>query len=625
MSPSEHSAHDAPMEDWGRLRRLVYRALHAKVRSLPAYDLFMATVVVVNIVVMAIESNNGAECVMSRACGEKLWSRVMNEVFLGLYCLDCVAQFFVKRTAYFRELWNWLDLFVVVLGLLQPLFVEADLGHVNMLRMFRVFRVIRVLKVLRKLPTLWSLVSGLIGALEAMAYGLILVMVLVFLWSIVSVEILHPIAWDVHHEAPGWCRTAFSTTWNATLYLFVTLVAGDNFSQCAIPIILEEPWTWIIFAMSLVTIQLGFLNLVLAVIVDKAAESREVSKEDRLEQQRLAKSTSLHNWVEVMKTLDTDGSGTVTLEELLMGYEDEVVKDMLFDMGIEEGDLRLMFGLLDTDDSGTLGYDEFIGALLKAQVQDPKVSMLIMQLRVQKIQYAVYDRLDRYFADGGNRSSVVRSSAIPPKDGVDDSSCAGAESEFGRASAHIVDILAGAPECDKDSAGAQEVARPSSPASAPGYAKAFGEELRAFSEALDGRLAAAEARSARAMAELSTALRDLREHRRADAALPPGDPQKPCTAVHDVHERLRSEMAPPPGKVEKPCTAAAAKLRHPVMSASPPRYRHNLVLSKPGPRYGSAEPEQLFGPNRRLRSRVPPRLTSDSSEKVTRGGEVRCV
>jgi len=41
----------------------------------------------------------------------------------------------------------------------------------------------------------------------------------------------------------------------------------------------ESPLTFIIFAGALVTVQLGFTNLILSVIVDKAAEAREEDNE----------------------------------------------------------------------------------------------------------------------------------------------------------------------------------------------------------------------------------------------------------------------------------------------------------------------------------------------------------
>lgn len=57
---------------------------------------------------------------------------------------------------------------------------------------------------------------------------------------------------------------------------------ADDGSSCAIPITQGEAWTWLRFAASLISVQLGFMDLVLAVVVDSAARSRGCSK-DKLE------------------------------------------------------------------------------------------------------------------------------------------------------------------------------------------------------------------------------------------------------------------------------------------------------------------------------------------------------
>merc|ERR1719401_614500 len=76
-----------------------------------------------------------------------------------------------------------------------------------------------------------------------------------------------------------------------------------------------------------------------------------------------------------------------------------MVREMLTDIGIGQNDLELLFRLMDTDDSGVLSYCEFIDAFLKAQTQNPKVYLMIMQLRVQKIEMVVSERLDEHLQD----------------------------------------------------------------------------------------------------------------------------------------------------------------------------------------------------------------------------------
>merc|ERR1740121_1500271 len=105
---------------------------------------------------------------------------------------------------------------------------------------------------------------------------------------------------------------------------------------------------FLLFAGALVCIQLGFTNLVLAVIVDKAAEARECDKEAKLQLLRAQQEESLQDWQNMM--VDMDGNGTVTLEELLDGFELDEMKHRMQTMSVDENDMMTLFKLMDCDD-----------------------------------------------------------------------------------------------------------------------------------------------------------------------------------------------------------------------------------------------------------------------------------
>lgn len=112
-----------------------------------------------------------------------------------------------------------------------------------MFRLFGIARAIRILKILRQLLTLWRLISGLVGALQTMFLGLVMIMMLL-MWSIIAIELMHPAACRVHGgsgDGSEWCRAAFPTVIHSTLYFFATLVAGADWGTCAIPIIEGPP------------------------------------------------------------------------------------------------------------------------------------------------------------------------------------------------------------------------------------------------------------------------------------------------------------------------------------------------------------------------------------------------
>ena len=110
---------------------------------------------------------------------------------------------------------------------------------------------------------------------------------MIIIWSILAVERFHPINRVLYAERQDhYCANAFETVMRATLVFFQTLIAGDSWGTCSIPVIEAQPAYFIVFAEAFVTIQLGFTNLVLAIIVDKAQEAKETSKSSRRSSER---------------------------------------------------------------------------------------------------------------------------------------------------------------------------------------------------------------------------------------------------------------------------------------------------------------------------------------------------
>ena len=88
--------------------------------------------------------------------------------------------------------------------------------------------------------------------------------VMTMVWAILGVQLIHPIQAEIWADTDcEWCKGAFGSVWNASLTIFMTVVAADNWGEVAIPIIDRQPWTFLWFLIVLVTVQLAMLNLIL--------------------------------------------------------------------------------------------------------------------------------------------------------------------------------------------------------------------------------------------------------------------------------------------------------------------------------------------------------------------------
>merc|ERR1719498_2227312 len=130
------------------------------------------------------------------------------------------------------SLWNILDLVVVVSGFLDLILLQVGSKSAfgpstSLLRIFRVFRLLRAVRIFQEVPELHSMLRGFVSAMQSMFWGFVMIVVLLLLFSVLCVEIVHPVSLRVHRDN-AYCASAFSNVWNCMLMFFQTLVAGDS-------------------------------------------------------------------------------------------------------------------------------------------------------------------------------------------------------------------------------------------------------------------------------------------------------------------------------------------------------------------------------------------------------------
>lgn len=82
-------------------------------------------------------------------------------------------------------------------------------------------------------------------------------------FAFLFVEIIHPLSMDSPCER---CQQATSSVMDANLFLFQTVVVGDNWGEVAIPLITKSPGTALLIVGAYVSIAFGLLNLIIAVV-----------------------------------------------------------------------------------------------------------------------------------------------------------------------------------------------------------------------------------------------------------------------------------------------------------------------------------------------------------------------
>ncbi|CAK9115479.1 unnamed protein product [Durusdinium trenchii] len=359
----------------GRLIWSHWRMKAAEVVFSQTFETCMGVVILSNLVLIMYEANKDAQCYPMyynrfNECPDRSdanpWLVGLNISLLIIYSIECVLRAFVERSAFIWNKWNMIDLFAVVSGWVG--LAISDFVSVTLLRMFRLVRVVRALRVLISVPEFYLLITGLASSIKAIFFGALMLASVIVFWAVISVELLHPIASRLTFDGCDRCAAGFETIFAAALTLFQQIVAGDNWGQISIPVVEEEPLTAILLFSMLITISLGMLNLILAVIVERAAEARENDH-----------------------------------EEMLKGYDEvEEFKKLMQVMDLKREDMAMVFNVLDSESTQEVSYLEFCQHLGSFFKRDPVIMHSLVKYSIMELRKVVEQDVLRILHEQSN-------------------------------------------------------------------------------------------------------------------------------------------------------------------------------------------------------------------------------
>lgn len=396
-SPLRSRTLSKPYNDWSPLRRAAAKVVHSL-----HFELVVGVVTLINLCVVVLETNKRADC---RSAGHSeddcdlgVGYRMINIGFLLIYSVEISARVYVDRMTFLQNWWNFLDVVIVSLSALAEILngVFPSMAFLRMFRTVRLFRSVRFVTIQREL---YLLVHGFLSTMRALFWAAILMIGLLTMWSILAVEVLHPINRDValytdDYKECSRCSQSFASVWDANLTFFNTIVLGDGWADFILPVIYRESWTILIFMGVTFSVGLGLVNLILAVIVDRAREAHEEDIDHQNQAKHAKMEHAKKSISKLFATMDADGSGTLSLSELLAGYEEsDALRSLLNVLDIEKDDIECVFHIMDNDGSGDVSYKEFVDNLYRMKSHNSRTLLVFIKFYVLELRRNVQEEL----------------------------------------------------------------------------------------------------------------------------------------------------------------------------------------------------------------------------------------
>eukprot|EP00929_Paragymnodinium_shiwhaense_P090253 TRINITY_DN50409_c0_g1_i1.p1 TRINITY_DN50409_c0_g1~~TRINITY_DN50409_c0_g1_i1.p1 ORF type:complete len:766 (+),score=149.52 TRINITY_DN50409_c0_g1_i1:86-2299(+) len=376
---------DPPAEVWdespARLR--VGRIVGAK-----PFKLAISFCIIVSMVLAVYETDKNA---INEPTGD--WFGIVMIILTMIYMVEIILRVYVYGPHFFTDVMNVFEASVVVVDVFFAVFenITGEAPQLFILRVCRLVRVLRIVRLMRLLRPLFLILHGFFAAMQAIIWATILLLVMIGLWSILAVDALHPVNATIPRDHCDRCERAFISVAASSLTFMESVLAGETWNELSIPVIEKEPWTMFIFLGVHITVNMGIMNLILAVIVDQAAQGREADAEQLLLEKQRSFTQAKAQLYSLCEQMDTDSSGTLTGAELTYGIEhvpEFAAMLRLMDVCLE--DMEIIFKILDSDNSGDIDYQEFTEQLFKMKSQDSHSLLVFIKFYVLEVR----DRLE---------------------------------------------------------------------------------------------------------------------------------------------------------------------------------------------------------------------------------------
>lgn len=396
------------------------------------FNIFMANVVMTNAVLIGIETDmQGEEGAANTAFS------LINDFFLLIYLAELGMRFFYHGTRTLNDGFNNFDLCLVSVSAFERVFfADGGAKMLPVLRIIRLVRLVRLVRLLRFFRELWLVVAGLMSALSTLGWVAFLLLCLIWVCAIFCQMVIG--------ESTAWLDTFgaedtlpifmyynnfeyFGSVQRSSFTLFQVVTLSQWAQNVVRPVIEKYAVIFIFFLFFIFLTTYGLLNVVVANLVNDAIISSAYNEQAveglvKDERDKLCKKIG-----QFFAATDTDGDGTLNEAELARAMKLPKLRQAFQMLGVPDVSPSDLLKTIDKDGSGSVSHEEFVQGILKMRGETGPQDLIMLMLQVNGLTTRVQElekRLDRLatnvhavkdalqFALGGVRAALYKAEYV---------------------------------------------------------------------------------------------------------------------------------------------------------------------------------------------------------------------
>jgi len=300
-----------------------------------------------------------------------------------------------------------------------------NISIVRVIRIVRMTRVLRVIRAVRAFRPLRLLVVAIGSTLKTALWAVMLLSIVMYMFAI---AIAQSVADSLNAMTPEELEHAdvnlthyFGSVPQAVFTLYMAILGGISWEIAVIPLADVGPHVFALFVICVAFLLLCVLNVLTGIFCESALETARNDRERVIEIQMQDKDKYVRELTELFSTWDLDGGNNITFEEFQDHLADEHMQALFKSLEIEGNDAWTLFKLLDTDGEGTVDLDEFISGCIHVRGGAKAVHLAQMQYenkwlmdKIVDVQQAVLDIKSKVLEEPADSKQVVKAKMTGP-------------------------------------------------------------------------------------------------------------------------------------------------------------------------------------------------------------------
>lgn len=387
-----------------RKNRLAYKFVRSWQFSATSY-----IAILVNSLFIGVNMQMQMDAVMNgRGVQTEEWSQVVEHVFVVFFTFELLCKVLAEDFYVFLGSdwqWNMLDAFLVFAALLQLLMDELYGGDTlnltlsRTIKLFRITRVLRIVRIVRVIQSLRVMIFAIFRSLDILFWVLAVllffkyVFAMVFMHGTISYVDSNPSGgttltideqqfWDDGQQHFDYLRTSWGSIERAIVTLFESITGGRDWGEVYHSLVKIGVVYGIMFLFYIYFMVFLVLNVVIGTVVDVTSGVAARDRDRMVEDEMKALKDYASDIKEFFRQADADSSGQLSWEEFRIHLDDDRVKAYFQTLDLDIRQAHILFKLLDCNDNGEVGIEEFLdGCLrLRGQAKSLDLNLVIYQL-----------------------------------------------------------------------------------------------------------------------------------------------------------------------------------------------------------------------------------------------------